>query len=174
MPRRTRFLPRGTPRAVGTHILHAAIAAFIGIVLVKTMLFLTWDVVPAIVEGVTDAQMRAGYVGAVLTNPHTAPLALDLGLTLSIDIGFMYLALLYRRPYGMAVALVMAAVSWALYFWEVGFFRGMLNSEYPIWYELLNFVEAPIAFAVARFVWGITNASSDRGATASVGQGGSR
>lgn len=174
MPLKTPFLQRGTWRAVGVQTLYALLAAFVGIVLVKTMLFLAWDVVPVIVEGLTDAQMREGYIGAIITNPHAAPLALDLGLTFPIHVGFMYLALMYRPPYGMVIALIMAAVSWGLYFWEVGYFQGMLSGEYPIWYECLSFVEAPLAFAVARYVRGITSGSSGPRGTSPWSHGGSR
>lgn len=46
----------------------------------------------------------------------------------------------------------MAFFGWAIYFMEVGYFSGMLHSEYPWWYEALSFIKYPLAFALSFYL----------------------
>ena len=61
----------------------------------------------------------------------------------------MYVVLLRRNPDGVAIAVLMAFCGWTIYFAEVGYFPGMLGSEFPLWYELLSFLKYPLALALA-------------------------
>ena len=63
-----------------------------------------------------------------------------------------YLAARLSRGHYVVAASGVAAIGWLVYFIEVGGLRGMLNSEYPLWYEFfpIHILAAVIAILFAR------------------------
>jgi hypothetical protein len=157
-------------RTLSTRIANAAVAIFLSLLLLPAMYFLDWVIVPKIVARITGAVYADGYIGSVLLHPLFAGLVWDIALSFIADVILMYLALLYPQPYGKIVAAILAAFGLALYFWEVGGVRGMLHSDYGIWYEWISFAQYPVAFYVARHLRGITRGSRDRRTAPSIDQ----
>jgi hypothetical protein len=140
-----------------------AVAVFLALVLLPAMLFFDLLLVPNITAVLTGAVPVETATGIAVVNASVATRVVDIVLSLFTAIGFMYLAQMYRRPYGTTIAFMMAVCSWAWYFWEVGGIRGMLNSEYGLWRELIVFMQAPIALCTSRYLRRITIGWSDRG-----------
>jgi hypothetical protein len=108
----------------------------IGLFATGTMLFVNWTIVPRLNHAIVAPGTPLG-------------LATDLALCFFVAASLMSLVLRRRDPDGVIIAAIMAFCGWYLYFAEVGYFQGMLLSEYPFWYELFSFLKYPLAFGLA-------------------------
>jgi hypothetical protein len=112
------------------------VSIVVGIVATVIMLLTNWIIVPNL-------------------NHASVPRGTSLGLILDFVLCFLVGTLLIsavlrrRNPDGFVIAAFMALCGWTVYFVEVGYFGGMLGSEYPLWYELLSFIKYPLAFALS-------------------------
>jgi hypothetical protein len=152
-----------TPKTAFAAALDIGIAALIALVLLRAMFFFELTLTPTITVLLTHAIPMETSTGIAVINASVFTRLVDVILSLITAICFMYLAQLYKRPYGITIALVLAVCDWAWYFWEVGGIQGMLNSEYGLLREVLVFMEAPIALWMSWYLRRITIGWSDRG-----------
>ena len=155
--------PTRAPKTAFGVAVDIGIAVLFALILLRAMFFFELMLVPNITVLLTDAVPSETATGIAVINASVATRVVDIVLSLVSATGFMYLAQMYKRPYGPTIALIMAACDWAWYFWEVGGVPGMLNSEYGLWRELIVFMQAPVAFWTSRYLRRITIGSSDRG-----------
>lgn len=123
-------------------------SVLIGIAAVIALLLVNWVLMPQVI-GLFSAIERAGPFFFATTS---GQLVADLILCFTSAFALMYLAQLRAPRHGTVIAGFMAFFGWAVYFMEVGYFTGMLHSEYPLWYELISFVKYPAAFALSFYV----------------------
>lgn len=129
-----------------------AVALLIALILLPSMFFFELMLEPNITAALTNAVPLETATGVAIANASVATRLVDIILSLVSATGFMYLAQMYRRPYGVTIALMMAICSWIWYFWEVGGVSGMIHSEYGLWREVVVFMQAPIAFFTSRYL----------------------
>ncbi len=141
--------PEKTPLSM---VVDLGVALFIALILLPSMLFFDLILEPYITAALTGAVPLETATGVAIVNASVATRLVDIILSLATATGFMYLAQMYRRPYGITIALMMALCSWVWYFWEVGGVSGMLDSEYGMWREVIVFMQAPIAFVTSRYL----------------------
>ena len=137
------------------------IAVLLAVVLLRTMFFFELALVPNITALLTGAVLTDTPTGFAVADASVATRIIDMVLSLITATAFTYLAQMYRRPFGSAIALIMAACGWTWYLWEVGGISGMLDSEYGLWRELIVFVQYPIAFCISWYVRSIKIGSSE-------------
>jgi len=141
--------PPKTPLSVAVDIV---VALLIALLLLPAMLFFDLMLIPNITAALTGAVPLETATGVAIVDASVATRLVDIILSLMSATGFMYLAQMYRRPYGITIALMMAICSWVWYLWEVGGIGGMISSEYGLWRELIVFMQAPIAFLSSRYL----------------------
>ena len=156
--------PTRAPKTAFGVAVDIGIAVLFALVLLRAMFFFELVLAPNIAVLLTDAVASETATGIAVINASVATRIVDILLSLVTATGFMYLAQMYKRPYGPIIAAIMAACDWTWYFWEVGGVPGMINSEYGLWRELIVFMQAPVAFWMSRYLRRITIGSSDRGA----------
>ena len=137
------------------------IAVLLAVVLLRTMFFFELALVPNITALLTGAVLTGTPTGFAVADASVATRIIDMVLSLITATAFMYLAQMYKRPFGSTIALILAACGWIWYLWEVGGISGMLDSEYGLWRELIVFVQHPIAFCMSRYLRGIKIDSSE-------------
>lgn len=137
----------------GSFIQRPALAAMrcalVAIISVALLLWLDWEVVPKI-------------IGAAYNVPFEVPdnypnrawrLALDVLACFVVATLLMRAARSLAGQYGLVASALMALCGWCVYFQEVGYFSGMLYSEYGLWYEIPSFLKYWIAYWVSQLLW---------------------
>lgn len=122
-----------------------AASVLIAFLLIPAHLYMTWVLEPALIGMVHPF----GDSDALFVPTSPVQLVVDLSLTFVLSVVFLWFVQHRARPHGTIIAAVIAFCAWAAYFGEVGYFPGMLHSEYPGWYEVASFVKYPLAFAVS-------------------------
>lgn len=113
-----------------------------------TMLFVNWIIVPTAIA--LTLKMIFFTKNILLTN--NTVFVLDIIFDFIVSFFIMLWAMRWEKIFGLFVATVAAFMGWIIYFSEVGMFQGMLNSMYPLWYELFAFVKYPAAFVTAYMI----------------------
>jgi len=90
--------------------------------------------------------------GVASASPPPIFLIADLALSFLFFLLGCFLAARLSKGHIAAAAMGVAAIGWLVYFTEVGGLTGMLNSEFPAWYEFFpsHLLAAAIAIALAR------------------------
>lgn len=114
------------------------ISVFVAVLATFAMLLMNWFAVPWL----NHALLPRGTPLGLLT---------DLALTFFVAFSFMVATLQIKYPHGLIIAVFMALCGWGIYFAEVGYLPGILNSEFPFWYELFSFTKYPLALGLALF-----------------------
>ena len=114
------------------------ISVFVAVLATFAMLLMNWFTVPWL----DHALVERGTPLGLLT---------DLVLTFFVAFSFMVATLQIKYPHGLIISVFMALCGWGIYFAEVGYLPGILNSEFPVWYELFSFIKYPLALGVALF-----------------------
>lgn len=104
---------------------------------------LAWLVVPvaaATLLGIDDAETPSVFI------------ALDLVLSALVFFLGCYLAARLSRGHAFVAAAGVGFMGWLVYFLEVGGFNGMIDGEFPLWYEFFpsHSLTAAIAWLLAR------------------------
>jgi hypothetical protein len=127
-----------------------SVSVLIGLAATALMLAANWMLAPQII-GLFSSIERFGPFFFATTPSH---LIADLMICFIFTVAFLYAVQLRSAPHGIVIACCMALVGWLVYFTEVGFFNGMLHSEYPFWYEAISFVKYFVALALAVYLRG--------------------
>ena len=111
-------------------------------IFVLIMLAVNWMLVPQII----NLFVKVNFFGPfAYKNATSLQLILDLVISFVFAFIFMIIANRVKIIYGVAAIIFMAFCGWGVYFIEVGFFKGMIKSIYPIWYEIISFIKYPLA-----------------------------
>jgi hypothetical protein len=129
--------------------------AFVAVAAALLMIIINWQLIPTLVRHLGPRQRGFRVVYSSLQ------LASDLGASFVVALILMWLARAVAGSYGIVAPAVMAVIGWGRYFTEVGFFSGMLHSEYAWWYEVGSFVKYWLALYVCfRALPGLLGAQS--------------
>jgi hypothetical protein len=109
-------------------------------------LAVAWTIAPLVAGGIARVLGINGNAGL------PAFLAIDLALSTLTFFAGCYLAAHLSHGHAFVAAAGVAFMGWIVYFTEVGGLQGMLNSEYPRWYEFFpeHCVAAIAAWLLAR------------------------
>lgn len=132
----------------------------VGVLMAALMLWVNWEVVPGITRKI---------FGATALEPAVGPLR-SISLAFDVVVCFVTAVLLMRAAqalggqFGVVAAAVMAFAGWWQYFREVGYFTGMLGSEFSLWYEVPSFAKYWVAYFVSQLLWRGPNYALNRAA----------
>jgi hypothetical protein len=109
-------------------------------------LALSWLLAPKVAGAIAQA------LGITGTDTPPEFLAIDLALSVLAFIAGSYLAAKLSHGHAFVSAAGVGLVGWLVYFTEVGGLQGMLNSEFPSWYEFFpsHSSAALVAWLLAR------------------------